>query len=126
MAELRDLRLHTCALNAKDVETLAAQAAPHAPCICDGEWVGEGPEAVRRALAKEFAVNEEVFARIGLHDGEPAILQFDSLGAQRSTLRFRGQLGGSRFQELRIDHRPAPAVRGAPPVVEGVVPERTA
>src|SRR5687768_10986108 len=99
MAEPRDLRLHTCALNARDLETLAAQAAPHAPCICDGEWVGEGPEAVRRALAKEFAVNEEVFARLGVHDGEPAILQFDSLGAQRTALRFRGQPGLGRFQE---------------------------
>lgn len=123
MAELRDLRVHTCALNARDVETLAAQAAPHAPCICDGEWVGEGPDAVRRALTKEFAVNEEVFARLGLHDGEPAILQFDARGAQRGALRFRGQLGAARFQELRIDHRPAVAGR---PVVEGLVPEPSA
>src|SRR5690242_16962654 len=102
MAELRDLRMHTCALNARDVETLAAQAAPHAPCICDGEWVGEGPEAVRAALTKEFAVNEEVFARLGVHDGEPAVLQFDSLGAERASLRFRGP-GVGRYQELRID-----------------------
>lgn len=116
--ELRDLRVHTCALNARDVETLAAQAAPHAPCFCDGEWVGEGPEAVRRALSKEFAVNEEVFARLGVHEGEPAILQFDSHGAQRGTLRFRGQLGGARFQELRIDHKPA-----AGRAVVGEVPE---
>ncbi|HUR25869.1 MAG TPA: hypothetical protein VM327_07655 [Candidatus Thermoplasmatota archaeon] len=105
MAELRDLRVHTCALNARDVETLAAQAAPHAPCICDGEWIGEGPDAVRRALSREFAVNEEVFARLGVHEGEPAVLQFDSRGAPRSILRFRGQLGAARFQELRIDHR---------------------
>lgn len=123
MAELRDLRVHTCALNARDVETLAAQAAPHAPCICDGEWVGEGPEAVRRALAREFAVNEEVFSRLGLHDGEPAILQFDSRGAQRGALRFRGQLGAARFQELRIDH---PRAAARPPAVETVVPEPAA
>ncbi len=110
MAELRDLRVHTCALNARDVETLAAQAAPHAACICDGEWVGEGPEAVRKALTKEFAVNEEIFARLGLHDGEPAVLQFDSKGTQRSSLRFRGEPGVGRFQELRIDHRSAAAV----------------
>jgi hypothetical protein len=122
MAEPRDLRVHTCALNARDVETLAAQAAPHAPCICDGEWVGEGPEAVRRALTKEFAVNEEVFARLGVHDGEPAILQFDAGGTQRGAMRFRGQLGGSRFQELRIDH-PGPPAR---PIVEAPVPEPAA
>ncbi|MFA5944691.1 MAG: hypothetical protein WC876_09520 [Candidatus Thermoplasmatota archaeon] len=106
MAEPRDLRLHTCALNARDVETLAAQAAPHAPCFCDGEWVGEGPDAVRAALTKEFAVNEDLFARLGTHDGEPAILQFDSLGSQRGALRFRGEPGVGRFQELRIDHGP--------------------
>ena len=126
MAELRDLRLHTCALNARDVETLAAQAAPHAPCICDGEWVGEGPEAVRQALAKEFAGDEEVFARLGLHDGEPAVLQFDSSGAQRGALRFRGQLGGARFQELRIDHRPPGPARPGRPLVEGLVAEPAA
>jgi hypothetical protein len=119
--ELRDLRVHTCAMNARDVETLAAQAAPHAPCFCDGEWVGEGPEAVRRALAKEFAVNEEVFARLGLHDGEPAILQFDSDGLQRGAMRFRGRPGAARFQELRIDHPRSAASRG--PMVESVVPQ---
>jgi hypothetical protein len=105
----RDLRVHTCALNARDVETLAAQAAPHAPCICDGEWVGEGPEAVRQVLTKEFAHNEEVFARLGTIDGEPAILQFDALGAQRSSLRFRGSGGTGPYRELRIDH-PKPVV----------------
>ena len=105
MSDLRVLRVHTCALNARDVETLAAQAAPHAPCFCDGEWVGEGPQAVREALAREFALDEEVFARLGTHDGEPAILQFDAKGAQRTAMRFRGEPGGGRFQELRIDHR---------------------
>jgi hypothetical protein len=109
MAELRDLRLHTCALNARDVETLAAQAAPNAPCICDGEWVGEGPDAVRAALAKEFATDDEVFARLGTLDGEPAILQFDASGEQRSALRFLGGPAPGRFHELRIDHR-RPAV----------------
>ncbi|MHB1262519.1 MAG: hypothetical protein ACYC2H_12480 [Thermoplasmatota archaeon] len=111
MAELRDLRLHTCALNARDVETLAAQAAPHAACICDGEWIGEGPDGVRQALAKEFALNEEVFARLGVHDGEPAVLQYDAKGAQRSALRFRGEPGVGRFQELRIDHDRATVIQ---------------
>lgn len=110
MADLRDLRVHTCALNARDVETLVAQAAPHAPCICDGEWVGEGPEAVRKALTKEFDVNEDIFARLGTHDGEPAVLQFDALGAQRAALRFRGGLGVGRYQELLIDHHRKPVL----------------
>lgn len=109
MAELHDLRLHACALNARDVETLAAQAGPHAPCICDGEWVGEGPEAVRAALAKEFATGDEVFARLGTLDGQPVILQFDASGEQRSALRFLGGSAPGRFQELRIDH-PRPGI----------------
>jgi hypothetical protein len=131
MAELSDLRMHMCALNARDVETLAAQAAPHAPCFCDGEWVGEGPDAVRQALIKEFATDEEVFARLGLQDGEPAILQFDALGTQRGSLRFRQQ-GGGRFHELRIDHGrrpvavvPADLSAGRSPVVQATVPEPT-
>lgn len=105
----RDLRVHTCALNARDVETLAAQAARDAPCICDGEWVGEGPEAVRQVLAKEFAGEEEVFARLGMVDGEPVILQFDANGAPRGALRFRGSAGTGPYRELRIDH-PKPVV----------------
>lgn len=105
MPELRDLRVHTCAMNARDVETLATQAEPDAACICDGEWVGEGPDAVRRALQREFAVNEELFARLGTVDGEAVILEFDAVGEERASLRFRGEPGNGRFRELRIDHR---------------------
>lgn len=109
MAELRDLRVHACALNARDLDSLANHALRSAPCFCDGEWVGEGPEAVRQALAKEFTVNEEAIARIarlGTVDGEPAVLEFDA-GEQphepRAVLRFVGGAGG-RIRELRIDH----------------------
>lgn len=108
MAELRDLRVHTCALNARDLDALANQALRSAPCFCDGEWVGEGPEGVRQALEKEFAMNDEAFARIGTVDGQPAVLGFDGGGAPRSILRFMGD-GDGRIRELRIDHGAAPA-----------------
>jgi hypothetical protein len=106
MAELRDLRVHACALNARDLDSLASHALRSAPCICDGEWVGEGPDGVRKALEKEFAMNEEAFARLGTVDGELAVLEYD--GAERAVepraiLRFVGGEGG-RIHELRIDH----------------------
>lgn len=103
MAELRDLRVHACALNARDLDSLASQAFANAPCICDGEWVGEGPEAVRQALAKEFAPDGETIARIGTVDGQPAVLEFDGGETPRAILRFVPAPGG-RIRELRIDH----------------------
>ena len=120
MAELRDLRVHACALNARDMDALASQAFATSPCICDGEWVGEGPDAVRRALEKEFA-GDEAFARLATVDGEPAVLEFDGGGDEpRAVLRFLAAPGG-RIRELRIDH--AAAVPAKRPVVRFEVDE---
>lgn len=116
MPDLRDLRVHTCALNARDLDALASQAVRSTPCICDGEWVGEGPEGVRRALEREFALDSEVFARVGTVDGQPAILEFGSKGEPLATLRFVGDHAG-RIRELHIDHG-----QGRP-VVAAAVPE---
>jgi hypothetical protein len=115
MADLRDFRVHTCALNARDLDHLAAHAVAGAPCFCDGEWVGEGPEALRRALEQEFRLNEDAIVRLGTVDGEPAALEFDAGGVERAVLRFRNDPRG-RIRELRIDHRPAAlvALAGAP------------
>lgn len=115
MAELRDLRVHTCALNARDLDALANQAIRNAPCFRDGEWVGEGPEGVRQALEKEFAMNDEAFARIGTVDGRPAVLGFDGGGTPRAVLHFVGGNDG-RIRELRIDHAGSPARPARPPV----------
>lgn len=114
-----ELRVHTCALNARDLDSLAAQAVRSAPCVCDGEWVGEGPEGVRQLLEREFAVNDELYARLGDVDGEPTVLEFDGGGIQRATLRFQGD-GSGRIQGLSIEHRPGN------PVVRGLVPEPSA
>ena len=128
MAELRDLHLHACALNARDLETLASHAFRDAPCICDGEWVGEGPDAVRKALEKEFSMNEEAIgriARLGTVDGEPAVLEFDGGDEPhepRAILRFVGG-GGGRIRELRIDHGERPPRPPARPPVRFTVDE---
>jgi hypothetical protein len=114
MPDLRDFRVHTCALNARDLDTLAAQAVRAAPCFCDGEWVGEGPEGVRQALEREFKMNEDAVVRLGTVDGEPAVVEFDGGGVERATLRFRHDPRG-RIRELRIDHRQAPPAPPAPP-----------
>lgn len=115
MPDLRDFRVHTCALNARDLDTLAAQALAAAPCFCDGEWIGEGPEAVRRALEDEFQRNPQAIVGLGTVDGEPAAFEFDEGGVERAVLRFRNDPRG-RIRELRIDHRPAAVVElaGAP------------
>ena len=115
MSELRDLRVHTCAMNARDLDTLVAQATNDASCFCDGEWVGEGREAVRSALEREFAANEDLIARLGTHRGAPAILEFDAGGTERGALRLVGGPGAGRFSELRIEH--------AKPVLRTSVPE---
>ncbi len=103
MPDSRDLRVHTCALNARDLDALAHQAFRSAPCFCDGEWVGEGPAAFREALEKEFPRDSESFARLGLVDGQPAIVEFGAKGETLATLRFVGDATG-RIRELRIDH----------------------
>lgn len=98
-----DLRVHACAINARDLDSLAAHALRSAPCICDGEWMGEGPDAVRKALEKEFAVNDNLFAALGTVDGRPAVVEFDSGGTPRGSLHFVGDASG-RIREFRIEH----------------------
>lgn len=119
MPEPRDLtmRMHTCALNARDLDTLVAQALPDAPCFCDGEWVGEGRDAIRQLLEREFVANEDIVARVGTHRGEPAILEFDAGGAARGAVRLVDG-GRGRIRELRIDHSAS--------LVQASVPEPTA
>ena len=105
--EMRDLlRVHACNINARDLEGLASQAEPDAPCFCDGEWVGEGPEGVRLAMANEVARTEEVLARMGRIGGEPVILEFsggEGRWQAHGAVRIRGDADG-RIQELRVTH----------------------
>ena len=117
MTSERDiLRLHACAFNGRDLDNLAAQASPHAPCFCDGVWVGEGPQALRDALEREFTQEANLVARMGMLDDEPILVELsggEGHWAQRGTVRIRGGEGG-RIREMRIDHGSA-LVRAAVP-----------
>lgn len=111
------LRLHACAFNGRDLDNLAAQAAPHAPCFCDGEWVGEGPVAFRAALEREFTLDANVLGRMARLDNEPVILEVSGSEGRwepRGAVRLVGD-GKGRIREMHIDHREA--------VVRSVVPE---
>lgn len=110
------LRLHACAFNGRDLENLAAQAEPHAPCFCDGEWVGEGPDALRQALERELTQEANLVARMAVVDDEPILVELSGGEGHwhpHGTLRFRGGAGG-RIREFHIDHR-GPTVRSAVP-----------
>lgn len=114
--EIRDLlRVHTCAFNGRDLETFAAQAVPNAACICDGKWVGEGPDGVRRLLEAEYALNADVIGRMEQHRGEDVIAEFAADGVQRrGTLRIRGDSRVGRIHEMRIEHNGPVVTAGVP------------
>ena len=117
MTSERDiLRLHACAFNGRDLDNLAAQASPHAPCFCDGEWVGEGPAAVREALEREFTQEANLVGRMARLDNEAVIVELaggEGHWQPRGALRIRGD-GNGRIREVHIDHRER-AVRGVVP-----------
>lgn len=104
---IRDLlRVHACAINGRDLETLASHAEPDAPCFRDGEWVGEGPEGVRRLLQQEVA-GDDFLARMGHVAGEPVILEFsggEGRWRAHGALRIRGDPEDGRIRELRLTH----------------------
>lgn len=111
------IRLHTCAFNGRDLDQIASQAGPRTPCFCDGEWVGEGPVAVREALEREFTQDANLVGRLGTLDNEPVIMELAGTEGRwlpRGAVRIVGDRDG-RIRELRIDH--------APGIVQGLVPE---
>jgi hypothetical protein len=114
----RDLiRMHACSFNGRDLDNLASQAVPNAPCFCDGEWVGEGPKAMREALEREFMLEANLVGRMARLDNEPVIAELsggEGNWQTRGTVRILGGRDG-RIRELHIDHRE--------PVVKAVVPE---
>jgi ketosteroid isomerase-like protein len=111
--EIRDLlRVHASAINGRDVESLVAHATPDAACFCDGQWVGEGPEAVRAMLEAEYTLHNDLIARVDEHNGEPVIVEFGPDGQDRhATVRIRGDRHDGRIREIRLDHLDRPAMR---------------
>lgn len=117
LAERDLVRMHACAFNGRDLDHIASQAHAHAPCFCDGEWVGEGPVALREALEREFNLEANLVARVGRLADEPVVIELGGSEGRwetRGALRFLPGTDG-RIREMRIDHRPQ--------VVSGVVPE---
>ena len=101
-----DFGFHVRAFNGHDVDTLASHAAPGARCIRDGELVGEGPQAVRRALLEEYKLSADLVGRLMELDGESVVVEWaDEDGARRPVGVLRVQ-GGPRITEFRIDHDP--------------------
>lgn len=117
-APSRDLlRMHACAFNGRDLDLLAGQADPDTPCFCDGEWVGEGPAAVREALQREFLLDAGVVGRVARLGDEPVIIELgggEGHWEPKGAVRIRGD-GEGRIREFRIEH--------ADRIVRAVVPE---
>ena len=102
------VRMHACAFNGRDLDNIALQAEADAPCFCDGEWVGEGPQAVREALEREFTQDANLVARMARLDNEPVLMEIagnEGRWETRGALRFKDD-GAGRIRELRIDHGP--------------------
>jgi hypothetical protein len=99
------LRMHACAFNGRDVESMVAQATPATAIFKDGRWVGEGLEAVRRAILDEYA-RGDVIGRLMTLDGETVLAEWSGPeGARVPTGAMRIQAGpSSQIRELRIDH----------------------
>jgi hypothetical protein len=99
------LRMHAGAMNGHDPDSILAHYHSGARCIRDGCLVGEGPEAVRKALLEEFAVNEEVIGRVMELDGEKVVVEWggpEGREAPRGIVRLEAR--GDRVTEVRIDH----------------------
>jgi ketosteroid isomerase-like protein len=106
------LRVHACCLTGRDVDTVAANAAPDAICFCDGEYVGEGADGIRKALLQELADNEELVARVASLDGETVVAELagpDGHWSPRAAVRIRADDEG--IHEIRITHDPRVVTR---------------
>jgi hypothetical protein len=99
------IRVQARAFNAKDVETILGHCTASAQCFCDGEWVGEGHDAVRRGLQEEWKNGASV-GRLHEVDGELVLVEYgDEHGEPRGVVRFRTHAG--RINEFRFEHDPA-------------------
>ena len=99
------IRMHAGAMNGHDHESLASHYHTGVRCIRDGCLIGEGPDAVRKALLEEFAVNEEMIGRVMDLDGEKVVVEWggpEGREAPRGVVRLEAH--GDRVMEVRIDH----------------------
>lgn len=113
------LRVHACEFNAQDFDALPSMYAPRAVVFKDGQWLGEGPEAVSRVFKEECECGEEVVERMALMDGDPVLVNWSGCeGRSRPRSVVRCRMEDGLLSEVRIDHDPRVLSR----VAEG--PER--
>lgn len=101
------LSVHSRAITAHDVETIVGHAHQTVRCMCDGRWMGEGTDVLRRALEAEYVGRGPLVGRVMDLDGEPVVVAFEApeSGAgprPRGVMRFNST--GQGVTECRIEH----------------------
>ncbi len=94
--------VHARALNAHDVDLVATNAYRHARIIKDGHYLGEGRQALCKALTEE---SEGFISRVVELDGEPVIAEYcgdEGNEIVQGIVQFKRFEG--RVEEIRIDH----------------------
>lgn len=98
--------LHARAFNAHDLDTMASGVVPAAPTYRDGQLLGQGPGAARRALTEEYATHHAAAGTVmELRSGERAMVEWSDAergGEMVGVMRF--VTDGDRIQAIRIDH----------------------
>lgn len=100
------LRVQAHAFNAKDLDTAVGHYTAAARFLRDGEWIGEGREAVRQGLEQEFAAG--VVGRLAELDGESVLVAYtgdEGHEEPSGVLRFRAR--GAWLTECSVDHSPS-------------------
>ena len=105
------LHLNGCAFNGRDVEAFVGLASRSCRCYRDGEELGQGPDALRKALLDEFALNDELIGRWMVVDGQPALVEFAGEHAPEPRGVVRMRAGARGLEELHFDHDPKVVAR---------------
>jgi len=97
--------MHAGAMNGHDLDSIIHHYHAGARCIRDGQFMGEGPEMIRRALLEEFGASEDCIGRVMELDGEPVVVEWGGVEGReqpRAIIRLEGH--GDRVTLVRIDH----------------------
>lgn len=101
------LAVHSRALTAHDVDTIVGHAHQAVRCMCDGQWMGEGPDVLRKAIEAEYVGRDPLVGRIMDLDGEPVLVAFEASETghkPHGVMRFHSS--AQRITECRIEHQP--------------------
>jgi hypothetical protein len=103
------LRIQAGAITGQDLDTFAAQVAPHARLVRDGHILGRGPAAARQMLRDEIRYGGEdgveLMARLEHMDGEPVVVAYPGGDGRRPPRAvFRFDVEEERITECRLVH----------------------